>query len=209
MTYLYHVVMTSKPTAKDEVLRKINAGFDNSRKLAEETHYSQEYLRRKVIPKLEEDGLITIIREPRGCTYHLKSSTAAASIETGILSTQNKRMDVRFEIEYGRYKDRSIFDRKMRFDGKILAVSAEKFHDAFQIPYIQNGTPQLFEISGIVKGAYVPQSMVTCRNCFFIEDPVIRHDIPPDEISGLSPCAISFKVKNPNEDVDFGEHVIT
>ena len=67
--------MTSKITAKTEILEKIGEGFDNSRKLAEETHYSQEYLRRKVIPKLAGDGLITIIREPRGCTYVIKEAT--------------------------------------------------------------------------------------------------------------------------------------
>ena len=75
MTYLYHVVMTTPITAKEEVLKKIAAGFNNSRKLAEETHYSQEYLRRRVVPKLAEDGLIEIIREPRGCTYVIKEAT--------------------------------------------------------------------------------------------------------------------------------------
>ena len=64
--------MTTPITAKEEVLKKIGEGFNNSRKLSEELHYSQEYLRRKVIPKLAEDGLIEIIREPRGYIYRVK-----------------------------------------------------------------------------------------------------------------------------------------
>ena len=55
-------------TAKDEILEKIAAGFNNSRKLADELHYNQEYIRR-VISKLAGDGLIEIIKEPRGHTY--------------------------------------------------------------------------------------------------------------------------------------------
>ena len=57
--------------AKDEILEKIAAGFDNSRKLADELHYNQEYIRR-VISKLAGDGLIEITREPRGHTYVIK-----------------------------------------------------------------------------------------------------------------------------------------
>ena len=67
--------MTTPITAKEEVLKKIGEGFNNSRKLSEELHYSQEYLRRKVIPKLAEDGLIEIIREPRGYSYVIKEET--------------------------------------------------------------------------------------------------------------------------------------
>ena len=66
--------MTSKATAKEELLKKIAAGFDNSRKLAEASHYSQEYIRR-VVAQLAGDGLIEIIREPRGHTYVIKEAT--------------------------------------------------------------------------------------------------------------------------------------
>lgn len=55
-------------TAQDEILKKIAAGFNNSRKLADELHYNQEYIRR-VISKLAGEGLIEIIKEPRGHTY--------------------------------------------------------------------------------------------------------------------------------------------
>ena len=74
MTYTYHHVMTSKITAKEEVLRQIAAGFNNSRKLAEVTHYSQEYIRR-VVTQLAAEGWIEIIREPRGHTYVIKEAT--------------------------------------------------------------------------------------------------------------------------------------
>lgn len=55
-------------TAKDEILEKIAVGIDNSRKLADATHYNQEYIRR-VVAGLAGDGMIEIIREPRGHTY--------------------------------------------------------------------------------------------------------------------------------------------
>ena len=59
-------------TAKEEIFKKIAAGFNTSRKLADELHYNQEYIRR-VIPKLAGDGLIEVIREPRGHTYWIKT----------------------------------------------------------------------------------------------------------------------------------------
>lgn len=56
--------------AKDEILEKIAAGFDNSRKLAEVTHYNQEYIRRVAL-KLADEKLIKIVFEPRGNTYRI------------------------------------------------------------------------------------------------------------------------------------------
>ena len=58
-------------TAKEEILKKIAVGFDNSRKLTEETHYSQEYIRR-VVAQLAGEEQVEIIREPRGHTYVIK-----------------------------------------------------------------------------------------------------------------------------------------
>lgn len=58
-------------TAKEELLVKIADGYDNSRKLADATQYSQEHIRR-VVSTLAGDGLIEIIREPRGHTYVIK-----------------------------------------------------------------------------------------------------------------------------------------
>ena len=57
-------------TAKDDILTQIAAGNDNSRKLADSTHYTQEHIRR-VVSTLAGEGLIEIIREPRGHTYVL------------------------------------------------------------------------------------------------------------------------------------------
>ena len=57
-------------TARDTILEKIAAGFDNSRKLAEETHYNQEYIRR-VVMTLADEELIKIVFEPRGNTYQV------------------------------------------------------------------------------------------------------------------------------------------
>ena len=56
---------------QQEILKAIAAGHDNSRKLSEDLHYNQEYIRR-VINQLATDGLIEIIREPRGYTYKVK-----------------------------------------------------------------------------------------------------------------------------------------
>lgn len=58
-------------TAKEDILKGIENGLDNSRKLTKETHYTQEHIRRVVI-QLEREGLITILREPRGHTYKIK-----------------------------------------------------------------------------------------------------------------------------------------
>lgn len=62
-------------TAKDKIFEKINAGFDNSRKLADETPYNQEYIRR-VVAQLAVEGLVEIIREPRGNTYRIREVSA-------------------------------------------------------------------------------------------------------------------------------------
>ena len=56
---------------QQEILEAITAGHDNSRKLSEELRYNQEYIRR-VINQLAADGLIEIIREPRGYSYVIK-----------------------------------------------------------------------------------------------------------------------------------------
>ena len=58
-------------TAKEEILQKIDMGFNTSRKLTDETQYAQEYIRR-VVNQLVDEGLITISREPRGNTYAIK-----------------------------------------------------------------------------------------------------------------------------------------
>lgn len=57
-------------TAKDEVLKKIVVGHDDSRKLADATGYNQEYIRR-VILTLEQDKLIKVTRAGRGNTYEV------------------------------------------------------------------------------------------------------------------------------------------
>jgi len=57
--------------AKDDILKAIAAGHDNSRKLSNELQYNQEYVRR-VVNKLAAYGLVEIIREPRGNTYRIK-----------------------------------------------------------------------------------------------------------------------------------------
>ena len=59
---------------QQEILEAIAAGHDNSRKLSEDLHYNQEYIRR-VINQLATDGLIEIIREPRGYIYRIKEET--------------------------------------------------------------------------------------------------------------------------------------
>ena len=56
---------------QQEFLKAIAAGHDNSRKLAEEMHYNQEYIRR-VVNQLAANELIEIIREPRGYNYKVK-----------------------------------------------------------------------------------------------------------------------------------------
>ena len=56
---------------QQELLKVIAAGHDNSRKLSEELHYNQEYIRR-VVNQLAAKGLIEIIKEPRGYSYKLK-----------------------------------------------------------------------------------------------------------------------------------------
>ena len=61
--------------AKEDILRKIAHGYDNSRRIAAVTHYNQQYVQRCVL-KLEEAGMITIRREPRGYTYHLNPNAA-------------------------------------------------------------------------------------------------------------------------------------
>lgn len=58
-------------TAKDDILKAIAAGHDNSRKLSRETQYAQEYIRR-MVNQLAADGLVEIIKEPRGFTYRIK-----------------------------------------------------------------------------------------------------------------------------------------
>jgi len=47
--------------AKDDILKAIAAGHDNSRKLSNELQYNQEYVRR-VVNKLAAYGLVEIIR---------------------------------------------------------------------------------------------------------------------------------------------------
>jgi DNA-binding IscR family transcriptional regulator len=59
-------------TAKDDILKAIAAGHDNSRKVSRETNCAQEYVRR-VVNQLAADGLVEIIKEPRGYVYKLKS----------------------------------------------------------------------------------------------------------------------------------------
>ena len=59
---------------QQEILKAIAAGHDNSRKLSEELHYNQEYVRR-IVNKLAANELIEIIREPRGYSYVIKKET--------------------------------------------------------------------------------------------------------------------------------------
>ena len=61
-------------TAKEDITRAIASGCDNSRKLAEELHYTQEYVRR-VVNELAVEGVVEIIREPRGNLYRIKNGT--------------------------------------------------------------------------------------------------------------------------------------
>ena len=58
---------------QQEILKAITAGHDNSRKLSEYLHYNQEYIRR-VINQLAGDGMIELIREPRGYIYRVKEN---------------------------------------------------------------------------------------------------------------------------------------
>ena len=58
-------------TAKEDILKAIAAGHDNSRKVAKETDCAQEYVRR-VVNQLAADGLVEITKEPRGYNYKLK-----------------------------------------------------------------------------------------------------------------------------------------
>ena len=59
-------------TAKEDILRAIASGCNDSRKLAEELHYTQEYVRR-VANELAAEGVVEIIREPRGNLYRIKN----------------------------------------------------------------------------------------------------------------------------------------
>lgn len=59
-------------TAKEDILKAIAAGHDNSRKVSRETDCAQEYVRR-VVNQLAADGLVEIIKEPRGFTYRIKN----------------------------------------------------------------------------------------------------------------------------------------
>jgi len=61
-------------TAKEDITRAIASGCDNSRKLAEELYYTQEYVRR-VVNELAVEGVVEIIREPRGNLYRIKNGT--------------------------------------------------------------------------------------------------------------------------------------
>jgi len=62
-------------TAKEDITRAIASGCDNSRKLAEELHYTQEYVRR-VVNELAAEGTVEIVREPRGNLYRIKNGSS-------------------------------------------------------------------------------------------------------------------------------------
>lgn len=52
----------------DKLLEGISNGLNNSRSLSVELNMSQEYIRR-LIKRLNAEGKIKIIKEPRGHTY--------------------------------------------------------------------------------------------------------------------------------------------
>ncbi len=60
--------------SKEEILTKIAAGCNNSRKLADALPYSQEHIRR-VVRQLEQENQIIITREPRGNTYTIAGTS--------------------------------------------------------------------------------------------------------------------------------------
>jgi len=55
-------------TAKNDILTSIQNGISDSRDLSEKLHYNQAYVRR-VVSQLAGEGLVQIIRRPRGHTY--------------------------------------------------------------------------------------------------------------------------------------------
>jgi DNA-binding IscR family transcriptional regulator len=65
-------------TAKEDILKAISAGHDNSRKISRETDYAQEYVRR-VVNQLAADGLVEIVKEPRGFTYRIEEGVISGN----------------------------------------------------------------------------------------------------------------------------------
>ena len=61
--------MTVGPlNTEQQIIQNIKDGFVDSRTLSKQMDMSQEYIRR-IVTKLSGEGMVTIIKAPRGYTY--------------------------------------------------------------------------------------------------------------------------------------------